>query len=147
MIEVSQEVWNKLLEENILISTVEFPTIPSDSVKCILDLMSVILNEYNCLDYWTIVLFETKAGVANIDGVTATITEMTQPETNLETIDAIINAFARGYRDNGWTWRSTTSLATEIQMEEDIITQILNENDELFEQSSNGMKWRYTQLE
>ena len=61
---------------------------------------------------------------------------------DIDNIDDIVNAFNRGQEENGWTWRSVESIANETGLSQDEVTAILSNND-LFEVSTNGRKYRY----
>ena len=140
MIEIPEEVYNQLKEENQLFSETQFPEI-TETTKCILNLISNMAEED-----WVVVVCGNNVGYSDISVVHSVIEELTEDETPLEILDDIVTAFVRGHNENGWMWRSLTSLARETGLDEDVISQFLSENDELFEVSSNGRVWRYTDL-
>lgn len=61
---------------------------------------------------------------------------------NLHNIELILDEFERGSNENGWTWRSPESLANNIDLQLERITDCLEMNDNVFERSSNGRKYR-----
>jgi hypothetical protein len=76
---------------------------------------------------------------------------LTMPEPQVQTeestlADEIIAEYNRGHEENGWTWRSPASLASNlVHATEDEIREIL-ENSDLFTISSNGRKFQLATL-